>query len=147
MTGQDEPGEAQWSERRLVIRRARHAKQQQAGFSKRLETAETAVKAAVPKGTESVAEWQVRLNKTLKEQGVREFLTVPVPETAPTGKHGLRPGRPTANTPYRWETCSELSCRVERQEAAIQAHQPLMGWRIDVTNAPKTRMTLRQSSG
>ncbi len=81
----------------------------------------------------------------LKEQGVSEFLTVQVQEKTHTEKRYLRSGRPTAHTPYRWETYSELTCRVERQAVAIHAHQHLMGWRIYVTNAAKTRMTLQQS--
>lgn len=143
--GKDQQGEHEWSERWLVIGSESHAKQQKAGFLKRLETVEKVVKSSAPKGVESREEWQARLQKMLEEQGVNEFLTVQVYETTHTEKHYLRPGRPTANTPYRWDTYSELSCPVERQEAAIQAHQQLMGWRIYVTNTPKTRMTLEQS--
>jgi transposase len=145
MTGQDDRGEFEGSERWLVIHSERHAKQQQARFLKRLERAEKAVKAAVAKGAESVVEWQARLDKILKEQGVGEFLTAQAQEKIHTEKRYLRSGRPTANTPYRWETSSELTCRVERQAAAIAAHQKLMGWRIYVTNAAQTRMTLQQS--
>jgi transposase len=145
MTRQDELGEVQWKERWLVVHSDRHAKKQQAGFLKILEKAEKAVKSSLPKATESVADWETRLNKILEEQGVSEFLTVRVQETTRTKKHYLRPGRPTADTPYRWETECELSCRIDRQAAAIEAHQQRMGWRIYVTNADPSRMTLQQS--
>jgi len=145
MIGQDDRGEWEWSERWLVIHSERHAKQQNASFLKRLERAEKAVKTAVAKGAESVVEWQARLDKILKEHGVSGFLTVQAQEKIHTEKRYLRSGRPTATTPYRWETSSELTCRVERQAAAIAAHQKLMGWRIYVTNAAKSRMTLQQS--
>ena len=144
-TGQDEQGEWEWSERWLVIYSERHAQQQNACFLKRLERVEKAVASAAAKSTESVADWRARLNNILKEQGVSEFLTVQVQEKTHTEKRYLRSGRPTAHTPYRWETYSELTCRVERQAVAIHAHQQLMGWRIYVTNAAKTRMTLQQS--
>ena len=135
----------QWLERWLVIHSERHAKQQRAKFSNRLKAVETAVKSSTPKGTESGEAWRARLQKMLEEQEVEEFLTVQVQEKIHHEKRYLRPGRPTANTPYCWETWSELSCRIERQEGAIQTHQELMGWRIYVTNAPKARMSLEQS--
>ena len=130
MTGVDEPGAVEWKERWIVVRSDRPAKRQPTGFLKRLEQAEKAVKSTRPQATESRADWERRLNKILEEQGVNEFLTVRVPETIRTQKPYLRPGRPTAQTPYRWEAESELGCRIERQVAAIAAHQPRMGWRI-----------------
>jgi len=116
------------------------------GFLKCLENAEKAVKSSIAKGTESAADWETRLKKTLEEQEVSQFITVQVQETTHRVKHYLRPGRPTADTPYRGEVYSELSCRVERQIAAIEAHQQRMGWRIYVTNADQSRMTLQQSA-
>jgi len=145
MAGQDQQGDYQWLERWLVVRSEAHGKKQKASFLKRLETAETMVKSSTPQGTESAQEWQVRLQKILEQQGVSEFLKVKVQETTHTEKHYLRRGRPTANTPYRWETYSQLSYQISREETAIKAHQKLMGWRIMVTNTPKTRMTLQRS--
>jgi transposase len=145
LTGKAEQGEYEWSERWLVLHSESHAQRQRAGFLKRLDTAEKAVKAAVPKGTESRAAWQARLQKMLAEQGMNDFLTVQVHEKIHRKKRYLRPGRPAPNTPYHWETSSELSCHIERQDAAIQAHQHVMGWRIYVTNAPAARLSLAQS--
>lgn len=127
------------------MHRESHAKPQRAKFLKRLKAVETAVKSAAPKGTESREEWRARLQKMLEEQEVGEFLTVQVQEQIPREKRYLRPGRPPADPPYHGETLSELSCRMERQEMAIQTHQELLGWRIDVTNVPKARMSLEQS--
>ena len=145
MLGQDEQGEFQWSERWLVIRSECHAKKQQAGFLKCLENAEKAVKCSAAKGNESAEEWEMRLRNKLEEQGVSDFLTVEIHERTYPEKRYLQRGRPTAKSPYCLETMVELSCRVDRQEAAIEAHQQLMGWRIYVTNTAKTRMTLTQS--
>ena len=146
MTGQDEHGEFQGSERWLVIRGERHAKKQPMGFLKCLENAEKAVKSSIAKGTESAADGETCLKKTLEEQEVSQFITVQGQETTHRVKPYWRPGRPTADTPYRWEVDSELSCRVERQMAAIEAHHQRMGWRIYVTNADQSRMTLQQSA-
>jgi hypothetical protein len=99
MTGQDDRGEFEWSERWLVIHSERHAKQQQARFLKRLERAEKAVKAAVAKGAESVVEWQARLDKILKEQGVGEFLTAQAQEKIHTEKRYFRTVRPGTAPP------------------------------------------------
>ena len=145
MTGVDEQGAIEWKERWIVVRSDRHAKKQQTGFLKHLEKAEKAVKATRPKATESRADWERRLNKIISEQGVSEFLTVHVQETTRIQKHYLRPGRPTAQTPYRWEAESELSCRIERHVAAIEAHQHGMGWRIYVSNADQSQTTLQKS--
>ena len=130
MTGVDEQGAVEWKERWIVVRSDRHAKRQQTGFLKRLEKAEKAVKSTLPKAMESRADWEWRLNKILEEQGVNEFLTVRVQETIRTQKPYLRPGRPTAQTPSRWEAESARSGRMERHVAAIEAHQHGMGWRI-----------------
>jgi transposase len=138
-------GGFQWSERWLVIHSERHAKPQRAQFLKRLQAVETAVKSSAPKGTESREEWRARLQQRLEEQEVGEFLTVQVQAQIHREKRYLRPGRPTANPPDHWETLAERSCRIERQEMAIQTHQALMGWRIDVTKVPKARMSLEQS--
>lgn len=145
MIGQDENGEFQWSERWLVIRSECHAKKQQAGFLKRLENAEKAVQCSTAKGKESADEWAIRLRNNIEEQGLSKFLMVEVHEKIYQEKHYSKRGRPTAKTPYYLETIVEMSCRVDRQEAAIEAHQQLMGWRIYVTNTAKTRMTLTQS--
>ncbi|MCK7582366.1 MAG: IS1634 family transposase [Chromatiales bacterium] len=145
MTGVDEQAAVKWTERWIVVRSDRHANKQQTGFLKRLEQAEKAVKSSQPKATESRADWERRLNKILEEQGVNEFLAVHVQETTRTKKHYLRPGRPTAHTPYCWEAESELSCRIEHHVAAIEAHQHRMGWRIYVSNADQGQMTLQQS--
>lgn len=145
MMGQDENGEFQWSERWLVIRSECHAKKQQAGFLKRLEKVEKAVKNSTAKGKESAEEWAMRLRNNIEEEGLSKFLTVEVHEKTYQEKHYSKRGRPTAKTPYYLETLVEMSCRVDRQEAAIEAHQHLMGWRIYVTNTAKTRMSLTQS--
>ena len=65
LTGVDEPGAVEWKERWIVVRSDRHAKKQQTGFLKHLEKAEKAVKATLPKATESRADWERRLNKIL----------------------------------------------------------------------------------
>ena len=87
----------------------------------------------------------MRLRNNIEEQGVSKFLTVEVHEKTDQEKHYSKRGRPTAKSPYSLETIVEISCRVNRQEAAIEAHQKLMGWRIYVTNTAKTCMTLTQS--
>lgn len=145
MTGVKELGAFEWKERWIVVRSDRHAKKQQTGFLKQLEKVEKAVNATRPQTTESRADWERRLNKIISEQGFSEFLTVQVQETTRCQKHYLRPGRPTAQTPYRWEVESELTCRIERQVAAIEAHQHRMGWRIYVSNAGQSQMTLQNS--
>ena len=145
MTGVKELGAFEWKERWIVVRSDRHAKKQQTGFLKQLEKVEKAVNATRPQTTESRADWERRLNKIISEQGFSEFLTVQVQETTRCQKHYLRPGRPTAQTPYRWDVESELTCRIERQVAAIEAHQHRMGWRIYVSNAGQSQMTLQNS--
>ena len=100
MTGQDEPGEFQWSERWLVIRGERHAKKQPMSFLKCLENAEKAIKSSIAKGTESAADGETCLKKTLEEQEVSPLITVQGQETTHRVKHYLRPGRPTADQQF-----------------------------------------------
>lgn len=145
MIRQDENETFEWKERWLVIHSDHHAKKQKAGFLNRLEKVEKAVKSSSPKPTESLADWAIRLNKMLEEQGMSEFLTVEVKETTRTKKRYRQRGRPTADTPYCWETESEWSCRIQRQAAAIEAHQNGLGWRVYVSNAALNQMTLQQS--
>lgn len=145
ITGPDESGEIQWTERWFVVRSDRHAKKQQASFLNRLEKAEKAVKSAQPKAKESREEWETRLKNMIEEQGVSQFLTIRTQEKTWTVKRYLKPGRPTENTPCCYEVYSELSCTVERQVDAIKIHQQRMGWRIYVSNASSSQMTLQQS--
>ena len=144
MTGVGEPGAVEWKERGIVVRSDRHAKRQHTGFLKRLETAEKAVKSTPPQATESRADWERRLKKILEEQVVNQFLTVRVQETTRTQTPYLRPGRPTAQTPDRWEAESERSGRMERPVAAIEAHPHRRGWRIYVSNVDQSPMTLQK---
>ncbi len=141
----DEHGAFEWKERWLVVHSDRHAKKQQVVFLKNLEKVEKAVKSSWPKATESRADWEKRLNNIVKEQGIDEFMTVHVQEKTRIKKRYLQPGRPTADTPYRCEAESELSCRIERHVAAINARQQRMGWRIYASNVDQNPMTLQQS--
>jgi len=145
ITGEDESGEIQWTERWFVVHSDHHAKKQQASFLNRLEKAEKAVKSSQPKAKESGEEWEDRLKKMIEEQGVSPFLTIKTQEKTRTVKRYLKPGRPTENTPCCHEVYSELSCTVERQVEAIKIHQQRMGWRIYVSNASSSQMTLQQS--
>jgi transposase len=54
-------------------------------------------------------------------------------------------GRPTANSPTLEVTKLKLNLNIERKISAIEEAVQLAGWRLYVTNAPITRLTLNQA--
>ncbi len=57
----------------------------------------------------------------------------------------INKGRPTANSPTQEVIKIELKLNIDRQIPAIEEAEQLAGWRLYVTNAPITRLSLNQA--
>jgi transposase len=134
-----------FTERVQVIRSDAHQAQQAKGLEERLAKAATALRALTPEPgrgrrqhvtTESLQE---AIAHTLAMHRVEGLLRVTERVDEHREMRLVGPGRSGANRPTR-----EIIARryvitdVARDEAAIAAHTAHLGWRVHLTNAPKT---------
>lgn len=126
-----------WEERVLVVQSRRLYEKQRNGVEQRLTHAEAKIRRLTPplrRGVRSfreLAPLQKRVEDILRTHRVQAFLKVTYYEEVIS-----RPGKP-AHKRYRVE--------VERQESALQAHYPTLGWRLYVTSAPKEELSMARA--
>ena len=147
MEGQLEDGSSyQWVERWMVTQSDAHAQRQKKAFMERLANAEKKLSHLKPKKGESVEAFLARAEQILKEQKVKEAISVEVKESITLKKKYHGKGRPGPNTPYTMIEIKDMKLSVQRNEHAISLYLSLAGWRIYVTNTSSDRMTLNQSA-
>jgi len=144
-----EEGEAEWTERVLVVRSPAHAERQTAGLEKRLATAEQKLAALTPargrgkrQSTEE-AKLVAALAKVLKEQQVEGLLQGEWQQQIERHTHYVGRGRGSATRQQRvTEHIRYHLTRITRQEGPIAALKERFGWKAFVTNAPPERLSL-----
>jgi transposase len=147
-----EEGEAEWTERVLVVRSPAHAERQVAGLAKRLATAEHKRAALTPargRGKRQITEEPqlvAAIDKVLKEQQVEGLLQVEWQQEIERHTHYVGRGRGSATRQQRVTEHSRYHLtRITRQEGPIRALTQLFGWKAFVTNAPPERLSLRDA--
>jgi transposase len=147
-----EEGEAEWTERVLVVRSPAHAERQVAGLAKRLATAEHKRAALTPargRGKRQITEEPqlvAAIDKVLKEQQVEGLLQVEWQQEIERHTHYVGRGRGSATRQQRVTQHSRYHLtRITRQEGPIRALTQLFGWKAFVTNAPPERLSLRDA--
>jgi transposase len=135
-----------WEERLLVVRSFSYVKTMQAGLVRRLDKAESALRALTPprqRGKTQIADEAsllssiARIEKQYRVQGFFQLnYTQEVTERQIRGYKGQPP---------RSERKVRFQLDVKRNETAIAAAHFQAGWRIYVTNAPQTRLSLTQA--
>lgn len=134
-----------WQEQWFVTQSASLAKKQQAGLQRRLARTEKELGRLRPNREETAAMLAERVDKILSKRDVAPYFVVNVQECIHIRKRYLQKGRPGATAPYELEAQSRLTIQMERQEEAIAQAMQQAGWRIHVTNATPTQMTLADS--
>ncbi len=81
----------------------------------------------------------------LKRHRVSEFFSVTTTAEIFTETRYIRRGRPTAKSPQQQVTRVRLQIQIQRLPAAIEMAEQLAGWRLYVTNASTTKLTLPQA--
>ena len=144
-----EEGEAEWTERVLVVRSPAHAERQAAGLEKRLATAEQKLAALTPargRGKRQITEEAklvAAIDKVLKEQQVEGLLHVEWQQQIERHIHYVGRGRGSATRQQRvTENIRYHLTRITRQEGPISALTQRFGWKAFVTNAPPERLSL-----
>jgi transposase len=141
-----------WTERVQVIRSRALAQRQQVTLDKHLAAAEAEVLALTPapgRGKRQMrdgATLQAAIARVLDRHDVAGLLTVTWErhETSVTCYAGRGRGGPARPTRTEVQVRYVIT-RVERNEAAIAARQHRLGWRVQVTTAPRELLTLPQA--
>jgi transposase len=144
-----EEGEAEWTERVLVVRSPAHAERQAAGLAKRLATAEQKLAALTPargRGKRQItdeAQLVAAIDKVLKDQQGAGLLQVEWQQEIERHTHYVGRGRGSATRQQRvTENIRYHLTRITRQEDPIRARTQRFGWKAFVTNAPPERLSL-----
>ena len=141
----DTPKWVRWHERYLVVYSQSLAKAQIRGLQQRLERAQTALeKLAVKPGKDS-EELKLKVDAILKRHRVREFFSVSLTAKSHTQTRHIKRGRPTPNSATEEVTQIQLQLQLERNIDAIEQAKQLAGWRLYVTNAPTSQLSLPQA--
>lgn len=134
-----------WSERWLVIRSAAVAQRQIQGLEQRLIKAEIALAKLVHKPGNDVKVLQTKVDAILQHHRVSEYLAVTLKQKISYNNVYNGSGRPGANRSYRRVRQTLLRLEYQRLEPEIALAHTLAGWRLYVTNAPTTRLTIEQA--
>ena len=154
-----EEGEAEWTERVLVVRSPAHAERQVAGLAKRLATAEHKLAALTPargRGKRQIteeAQLVAAIDKVLKEQQVEGLLQVEWQQEIERHTHYVGRGRGSATRQQRVTEHSRYHLtRITRQEGPIRAlgiHVTRDSWvsvrYAEELNSAKSSVTLQRT--
>jgi transposase len=141
------PGEVQtarfhWTERWLVSRSDSLAQHQQTRLDKLLAQTEAELQHLNQQTWAAPAELAAAAAHLLTRRACADCFTLTVGETVTTPTRYLGPGRPGPNRPQQVVEVRQPYLRYQRQTPAIQERQQLAGWRIHVTNATPTELSL-----
>ena len=144
--------EVAWTERVQVVRSLELAKRQARQLDERLSEAIAALRALTPpvgRGHKQYREAEplrAAVAAILEEHRVERLLTVTwqreeKQQTRYRGSGRGGPGRPT----YTTTKVRYVITAVQRNEAGIEQTKARQGWRVQVTNLPATRWSLREA--
>ena len=138
-----------WRERVQLLRSPALTQRQQANLQERLRRAEQAVHALTPpvgpgrKQCRAEAPLQAAVTAILERRDVTDLLRVTWERQEYHQTKYVGPGRGSAKRATRTEVQVRYHITaVHRESAAIEARGQRLGWRVQVTNAPKKRLSL-----
>src|SRR5712691_4484573 len=145
-------GEAEWSERVLVVRSPMHANQQAAGLEKRLSHAETKLAALTPprgRGKRQITDEVMLLEAialVLTAHRVDGLLSVAWEKQVEQTTQYVGRGRGSLSREKRViQTTRYHNTHIARQEDHIADLSQRFGWKAFVTNAGQTRLSLKDA--
>jgi len=110
-----------------------------------MKSAQTALFQLAAKPGEDRGELAQKVENILKRHRVNDFFSTTITEeTLVTTRH-IGWGRPSKNSPTESVTKICLQLHIQQVDTAIKLSETLAGWRLYVTNAPTTRLTLPQA--
>lgn len=136
----------QWTEQWFVSQSFAHAERTQASLQRRLAQTVDKLNRLRPQAEETAVEFEQRAYQLLKQRNMADYVALTVQESVTTTKRYLKPGRPTADSPYHLIEQRHLSLAVQLDEAALEEAYQLAGWRVYVTNTSAQQMSLPQAT-
>ncbi len=134
-----------WHERYLVVYSKSLASAAIRGQQQRINQAQTALEKLADKPGDDQELLNQKVETILKRHRVSEFFSVTITAEILTEIRHIGRGRPTAKSPKQQVRRVRLQIQIQRQRAAIEMAEQLAGWRLYVTNASTTKLTLPQA--
>jgi transposase len=134
-----------WHERYLVVYSQRLGASAIRGQQQRINTAQTALNKLVAKPGEDSQQLAHKVENILERYRVKNFFSTRITEQIIQQTRHAKRGRPSKNSPTQEITNICLQLHVQQIDAAIKEAETLAGWRLYVTNAPITQLTLSQA--
>jgi len=136
---------ARWLERYLVVYSSSLAESVIRGQQQRIKAAQTALDKLAFKLGDDPEQINQKVAAILKRHRVNEFFSVTILEEILTENRHKGRGRPTKNFIPEQISQVHLKLQVELLSFAIEQAERLAGWRLYVTNAPNTKLSLPQA--
>lgn len=134
-----------WQERYLVVYSKSLATAQERGLKQRLENAQTALKKLAAKPGQELEQLNLEVEALLNRHRVKEFLCVTLISQVVSQTRYVGRGRPSPNSATEEVTQIRLHLEFEQNTDAIEEAKQLMGWRLYVTNALTSELSLSQA--
>ena len=134
-----------WSERWLVVCSYALQQRQLKSLSTRLSKAESALEKLVQKTPQDKVILQTKVDEILKRYRVKEQILTNIEKKITYQKVYQGAGRGSKNRPFRRVRHTTLSLTYQRCESKISEQQSIAGWRLYVTNAEPSRLSLAQA--
>lgn len=134
-----------WYERYLVVYSHSLAFACIRGQQQRINQAQTALDKLAAKPADDREQLSYKVESILKRYRVHDFFSTIITEEIFTETRHVGRGRPSKNSPTEQLTRIRLQLHIHRKSAAIEQAELLAGWRLYVTNAPTTKLTLPQA--
>lgn len=131
-----------WHERYLVVYSTSLAASIIRGQQQRISSAQTALNKLAAKPGEDPQVLAHKVENILERYRVKDFFNTTITEQIIQLPRYLGRGRPSKNSPTQSVTSICLQLQIQLQNAAIQQAETLAGWRLYVTNAPITQLSL-----
>jgi transposase len=134
-----------WSERWLVVCSYALQQRQVKSLSTRLSKAESALEKLVQKTPQDEVILQTKVEQILKRYRVSEQILTSIEKKITYQKVYQGAGRGSKNRSYRRVRQTTFSLTYQRCQAKISEQQSLAGWRLYVTNAEQSRLSLEEA--
>jgi transposase len=131
-----------WHERYLVVYSQSLAASAIRGQQQRILIAQTALNKLAAKPGEDPQALANKVENILERYRVKDFFNTTITEQIIQQTRHVGRGRPSKNSPTESVTSICLQLHIQLQNAAIQEAETLAGWRLYVTNAPITQLSL-----
>jgi transposase len=131
-----------WHERYLVVYSQSLAASAIRGQQQRINSAQTALNKLAARPGEDAQALAQKVENILERYRVKDFFKTTITEQITQQTRHVGRGRPSKNSPTESVSSICLQLHIQLQDAAIQEAETLAGWRLYVTNAPITQLSL-----